>query len=99
MPLDSVMPVFEGLTSAEARRRLAGDGPDERPPASRPGSPAPPPGVLGEPMFLLLIGAASIYLVLGDLREALVLAASIVVIIAITIVQERKAERALEAPR
>ena len=55
--------------------------------------------VLGEPMFLLLIGAAAIYVVLGDLREAMVLAVSVVVIIAITVVQERRAERALEALR
>ncbi len=55
--------------------------------------------VLREPMFLLLIGAASIYLVLGDVREALVLAASIMVIFVITVVQERRTERALEALR
>ena len=55
--------------------------------------------VLREPMFLLLIAAAAIYVVLGDVREALVLAASVLVIIVITVVQERRAERALEALR
>ena len=38
-------------------------------------------------------------MVLGDVREALVLAASVLVVIAITVVQERRAERALEALR
>ncbi|HJX10593.1 MAG TPA: cation-translocating P-type ATPase, partial [Candidatus Binatia bacterium] len=52
-----------------------------------------------EPMFLLLIAAALIYLALGDVREALILAFWIVVIIGITIFQERKTERALEALR
>jgi len=50
-------------------------------------------------MFLLLIAAAAVYLVLGDLAEALVLAASVLVMMAITVVQERKAERAVEALR
>jgi len=51
--------------------------------------------VLTEPMFLLLIAAASIYVVLGDVREAIILAASIVVVVGITILQERRTERAL----
>jgi Ca2+-transporting ATPase len=55
--------------------------------------------VVREPMFLLLIAAAAIYVVLGDVREALVLGASVLVMIAITVIQERKAERALEALR
>ena len=50
-------------------------------------------------MFLLLVAGALIYLLLGDVREALVLAASIVVVMAITVMQERKSERALEALR
>jgi Ca2+-transporting ATPase len=56
-------------------------------------------GVLAEPMFLLLVAGATIYLVLGDIREALVLAASLLVVSTIAIVQERKSERALEALR
>ena len=50
-------------------------------------------------MFLMLIAAAAIYVVLGDHREALVLAASVVGVIGITFHQERKSERALEALR
>jgi len=38
-------------------------------------------------MLLLLMGAAGVYLVLGDMREALVLAASIAVIVVITTAQ------------
>jgi Ca2+-transporting ATPase len=55
--------------------------------------------VVREPMFLLLVAGALIYLVLGDVREAAILAASIVVVVTITVVQERKSERALEALR
>ena len=55
--------------------------------------------VVREPMFLLLIGASAIYLALGDIREALVLFASVFVVMGITFYQERKTERALEALR
>ena len=50
-------------------------------------------------MFVLLLAAAGIYLLLGDLRESLVLAASIAVIAVITIVQERRTENALSRLR
>jgi Ca2+-transporting ATPase len=89
----------EGLTSAEAARRLAAEGANVLPSAGRRATLAIALGVAGEPMFLLLIAAAAIYITLGDLREALVLGASVLVMAAITIVQERKAERALEALR
>jgi Ca2+-transporting ATPase len=53
--------------------------------------------VMREPMFMLLVAAGVIYLWLGDLREALALLASVIVIFAITVYQGRKTERALEA--
>ena len=88
-----------GLSSAEAAARLAAEGPNALPGARRQGVLGMVLGVAREPMFLLLVAASAIYLVLGDVHEALVLAASIVAVVAITVVQERKAERALEALR
>jgi len=87
------------LSSAEAARRLAAEGPNALPSAEQRGIAAIALEVLREPMFLLLVAAAAIYLVLGDLGEALVLAASVLVIFVITVAQERKAERAVEALR
>ncbi len=55
--------------------------------------------VIREPMFLLLVAASTIYLVFGDVREAIVLLASILVVMGITIYQSRKTESALEALR
>ena len=55
--------------------------------------------VAREPMLLLLVAGGAIYLALGDLHEALILLVSVVVVMAITIYQERKTERALEALR
>jgi Ca2+-transporting ATPase len=88
-----------GLTAREAAARLAADGYNELPSAGPRRPWAIAWEVVREPMFLLLIGAAVIYLVLGDRREALALLASVMVMIAITFYQERKTERALDALR
>src|SRR6476619_5767252 len=88
-----------GLTSKEATRRLAEEGRNELPTGRTPRLVAIAWGVVAEPMFLLLIGAIGIYLVLGDVREALILAASLLVVVAIAIYQQRRTERALEALR
>ncbi len=88
-----------GLSAAQAAARLAAEGPNRIPGATRRGTLSIAAGVVREPMLLLLLAAAAIYVVVGDLHEALVLAASIVVVIGITVVQEFRAERALEALR
>ena len=88
-----------GLTATQARERLAQDGPNALPVSTRRGLAAIALEVAREPMFLLLAAAAAVYLVLGDVNEALVLAASVVVILVITALQQRKTERALEALR
>jgi Ca2+-transporting ATPase len=88
-----------GLSSAQAAARLAAEGRNVLPSAARRGAFAFIFQVAREPMFLLLAAAAAVYLALGDPVEALVLAASIAGMVAITVAQERKAERALEALR
>ena len=91
--------IERGLGSEEAKRRLAAEGPNTLPGADRRGTVAIALEVVREPMFLLLVAGALIYLLLGDVREAAILAASIVVVVTITVTQERKSERALEALR
>ena len=95
----SAPPSTPGLTSAEAGRRLLAEGPNVLPSARPRNTFAIACEVLREPMFLLLIGGAAIYLLLGDTREAMVLGASVVVVMGLTVFQERKTERALEALR
>jgi P-type Ca2+ transporter type 2C len=97
--LDTDLRTHNGLTSSEARARLAADGYNEIPSTRQRSTLATALGVVQEPMFLLLIAGATIYLALGDLREALILALSLCVILGITIFQERKTERALDALR
>jgi Ca2+-transporting ATPase len=50
-------------------------------------------------MFLLLLTAALLYLLLGELREGLFLSGMVCVTLGLTLYQEGKAERALEALR
>jgi Ca2+-transporting ATPase len=88
-----------GLSNEEAARRLAAEGPNTLPGAGQRSVAAIALEVVREPMFLLLVAGAAIYLILGDVHEALVLLASVLVVMAITVVQERKSERALEALR
>jgi Ca2+-transporting ATPase len=55
--------------------------------------------ILREPMLLLLLAASGVYVSLGDAGEASLLAASVLLVIGLTVFQERKAERALQALR
>lgn len=55
--------------------------------------------VLREPMLLLLLAASALYLLLGDTGEALILGASVLLVIALTLYQELRSERALQALR
>ena len=50
-------------------------------------------------MLLLLGAGVAIYLLLGDAREAAILAVFVIVVIGITLYQEQKTERALDALR
>jgi len=88
-----------GLTSAEADRRLSEIGPNALPQASGRGLARIVLDTLREPMFLLLIGAAGLYLVLGDLGEGLFLMAGAIATIGLVVLQETRSEHALSALR
>ena len=89
-----------GLSEAEAARRLREEGYNELPSARRHRSLlAIAFGVIREPMFLLLVSCGAIYLALGDRTEGLLLLSFVIVIIGITLYQERRTERTLEALR
>lgn len=88
-----------GLSEAEALARLRRDGPNELPSAKPRSFFAIAWEVVRQPMFLLLVGCGLIYLIFGELQEALVLLAFVAVVMGITLYQERKTERALDALR
>jgi P-type Ca2+ transporter type 2C len=88
-----------GLSEKEAAARLAKEGHNELPSTGRRGILKIALEIVREPMFTLLIAGGIIYLLLGDVREALILLGSICVIMGITFYQENRTERALEALR
>jgi Ca2+-transporting ATPase len=88
-----------GLTSTEADARLKQHGPNELPASKRRQWLAIAFGVLREPMFVLLLACALVYLLLGDRTEAAAMLAAVAVVIGITLFEEQKADRALDALR
>lgn len=88
-----------GLSQADAQARLQADGFNELPLGDGRGILRIVVDVLREPMFSLLLAAGAIYLLLGDLGEAIVLLAFATLSVLITVVQETRSERVLAALR
>ncbi|HEX2913050.1 MAG TPA: cation-translocating P-type ATPase [Chloroflexia bacterium] len=89
--------VITGLSEDEATSRLRNEGYNELPKPKKRTFLVLTTEVVSEPMFLLLIVGGIIYMILGDLQEALMLLGFVFLIIGITVYQERKTERTLEA--
>lgn len=88
-----------GLSQAEVDKRLKTEGLNELPSSDKRDLFGIALEVLREPMFLLLVVAGAIYLLLGDVSDALMLLGFVWVVMAITIYQENKTERVLESLR
>jgi len=88
-----------GLSAAEATRRLTTEGFNELPQAGSRSILRLIADVLKEPMLLLLLAGAGIYLALGDMAEAMLLGVFASASVVITIVQEARTERVLESLR
>lgn len=54
-------------------------------------------GVVKEPMFLLLVACGSLYMIVGDIEEGLMLLGFVFFVMGIEFYQERKSEKALDA--
>ncbi len=90
---------IHGLRETDAQARLKSEGYNELP---RPDRRTPLRIILEvvrEPMLALLLGGGVIYLALGDLKEALILLVFATMSVLITVVQETRTERVLEALR
>lgn len=90
---------LHGLSESEAAARLRTEGPNELPTGKARSFLESLWAILREPMILLLLGAGLIYVLLGEMRDSVVLLISIFVIVGIELYQERKIEHALEALR
>ena len=96
---ESFDPAAAGLSTAQARERLAADGPNTLPGEAGRTWRHMALEMLREPMFSLLVAASLLYLLLGDLQEGLILAWFVQLILGLTLYQEGKTERALQALR
>ena len=88
-----------GLSETEAVARLRRDGANTLPQPDRRRWPRMLFDVVREPMLLLLVVAAGLYVLVGDARDAALLGASVLLVIALTLYQELRSERALQALR
>jgi Ca2+-transporting ATPase len=86
-----------GLSQDEAAKRLAQSGPNVIASQPRRSIGRIARETLREPMFLLLLAAAALYLVFGDLGEGLFLTAGALLSFTLVVVQEARSERALAA--
>ena len=90
---------LEGLSTAQAATRLAEDGPNDITPLHRRSVASRLLDMLRQPMFALLLAAAVLYMVLGDLTEGLTLSVFVLAVLALTFYQEGKSEASIQALR
>lgn len=96
---DDVDVTWPGLDQDEADRRLLSAGPNIPSPVRARSLGRILLSTLQEPMFLLLVVAAGLYLFLGSLAEGLFLTLAAVGTISLVVVQQARSERALKALR
>lgn len=95
--MDAPATTQEGLSETEAAARLARFGPNLLRERKTRGFLEIARRTLREPMFLLLLAAAALYLLLGDLGEGLFLTVGALLSLSLVIFQELRSERALAA--
>ncbi len=100
---DRVTPVtmqaFKGLTAADAAARLIAEGGNELPQQESRKLWSIAFEVVREPMFLLLLAAGTLYLLMGETADALMLLGFVFVVLGISITQQWRTEQALNALR
>lgn len=94
-----MVPNLLGLNPAQAKERLARDGPNVIPLEPQHTFLMTVWAILKTPMFSLLVAASGLYFLIGSLEDAALLASFIMLSMAITVIQQRKGERAIEALR
>ena len=88
---------IKGLTKKEVDDNLKKEGYNELPSSKPRGIFQIALGVVKEPMFLLLVACGTLYLILGDIQEGLMLLGFVFVVMGIEFYQEKKTEKALDA--
>lgn len=97
MTVDLKSEKYQGLSQAQVQEKQKREGLNELPSSKPKGLFTIAWGVVKEPMFLLLVACGTLYLILGDVQEGLMLLGFVFVIMGIEFYQERKTEKALDA--
>lgn len=87
---------LNGLSQQEALRKLSDEGYNELQGGNSRNFFTIMLGVIKEPMFLLLVACGTLYMILGDIEEGIMLLGFVFVVMGIEFYQERKSEKALE---
>ena len=90
---------YQGLSQKQAAKKIETEGYNQLPSSKPKGIFHIALGVIKEPMFILLVACGTLYLILGDMREGLMLLGFVFVIMGIEFYQEKKTEKALDALR
>lgn len=90
---------IHGLSSEAAQQKLKMEGKNVLPGPAKSDFFSIALAVVSEPMFLLLLGCGTIYFLLGDFKESIIILNIVFVVFIITFYQERKTEKALDALR
>ena len=88
---------YKGLTSQKVTEKLKKEGFNELPSSKPKNVFQIALGVVKEPMFLLLVSCGTLYLVLGNIQEGIMLLGFVFVVMGIEFYQEKKTEKALDA--
>jgi len=88
---------YKGLTNEEVQQKIMTEGYNELPSSKPKNVLQIALGVVKEPMFILLVACGTLYLMLGDVTEGLMLLGFVFVIMGIEFYQEKKTENALTA--
>ena len=88
-----------GLSQAEAVRRLVADGPNETDTPQRPSLLSAVWQAASEPFILMLFAAGVLAILVGEMRDGLLVLAGLVPIVGADVATSYRAERALEALR
>jgi len=88
---------YKGLTANQAKEKLRNEGSNNLPSSKPKNLLSIALGVVKEPMFILLVACGTLYLILGDLQEGIMLLGFVFVIMGIEFYQEKKTEKALNA--
>lgn len=88
---------YKSLTSSEAKEKLRTEGYNTLPSSKPKNYFSIALGVVKEPMFVLLVACGTLYMVMGDIQEGILLLGFVFVIMGIEFFQQKKTEKALSA--